>query len=249
MTRRMQAVTYIYCCLGRTINQCRQAAASMGIETPPNFTQQQQQHYQQPGPQYPQQHQQSGQQYPAPPQQHQQHQKHQQSQHLQHHEHQLHQKLPLPGPFPAAKRKTASDQSEHVPKRQAVSPAEMNATSYTRSIQPRPPPANGITSIKPAPGAVAPPTQTFPRKRGRPSRADKVAQAQAARLTSSSFPFLAPAGKPPPTGTSLASKPLRMYNYGQPVDFPPAIRSPVAQSPVAEVNTEASDVRPIPRLF
>ncbi|KAL1908794.1 hypothetical protein Sste5344_005368 [Sporothrix stenoceras] len=69
-----------------------------------------------------------------------------------------------------------------------------------------------------------------------------VAQAQAARLSSNPFPFLAPASKPPPAHPPLASKPIKMYNYGQAVDFPPRIQSPVVPSPAAPPSTEANSV-------
>ncbi|KJR80783.1 uncharacterized protein SPSK_05337 [Sporothrix schenckii 1099-18] len=240
---------------GRTINQCRQAAASMGIETPPMFTQQHhQQQLQQPGPQYSQQHrQQSEQQNSTVAQQHQQHRAPQQPQHLQNLQHQqqqqhqrrqLQQQSPFQVPAPVAKRKSSSASSENVPKRQAVSPTDINGPSRARSIQPRPPPANGASSERQTPGAIAPPTQTLRKKRGRPSRADKIAQAQAAGLTNNPFPFLAPAGKSPSINTPPAGQPATMNNYGQPVNFPPQIRSARIHSPAVEVTAEASPIPP-----
>lgn len=153
------------------MNQCRQAAVSMGIETPPHIlSQHQQQHYRQLG------------------QQHttQQPQKHQQNQPLQ---------FPLPTAF-TAKRKTSSDSSEHGPKRLAVAPTDIRSASQPRNIQPRPT-GNDFVSAIPSPTTAVPsPHRNVPKKRGRPSRADKDAQARASGLAGYSFPHLAPASKP-----------------------------------------------------
>ncbi|ERT02029.1 hypothetical protein HMPREF1624_00324 [Sporothrix schenckii ATCC 58251] len=184
----------------------------MGIETPPMFTQQHhQQQFQQPGPQYSQQHrQQSEQQNSTVAQQHQQHRAPQQPQHLQNLQHQqqqqhqrrqLQQQPPFQVPVPVAKRKSSSASSENVPKRQAVSPTDINGPSRARSIQPRPPPANGASSERQTPGAIAPPTQTL-------------------------------------------RQPATMNNYGQPVNFPPQIRSARIHSPAVEVTAEASPIPP-----
>ncbi len=153
---------------GRTVNQCRQAAAAMGIDTlPRSLPQHPQQQYRQTG-QHPM---------PQPPQQHLQTQ-------------------PLVSSGPSAKRKSPGDAAEHLSKRLAMAPAEAHSVPQPRNIQPRPA-ANGFVAANPALGVAPPqPTQNPPKKRGRPSRADKDAQARAAGSANYPFPVLAPASKP-----------------------------------------------------
>ncbi|KAI1107222.1 hypothetical protein F4804DRAFT_220705 [Jackrogersella minutella] len=80
------------------------------------------------------------------------------------------------------KRKSLSDLVEQPAKRQAMmSPSEPPVAS-TRVIQPRPPP-NGYPPAVPV--SISPPVTSTGKKRGRPSKADKEAQARAvySRLT------------------------------------------------------------------
>ncbi|KAI1641054.1 hypothetical protein F4809DRAFT_637178 [Biscogniauxia mediterranea] len=87
----------------------------------------------------------------------------------------------FPPPNLTSKRKSLSDLVEHSAKRQAIIAPVEPPLAPARVIQPRPPPPNGYSpapSIGNSPAATTTMTTTG-KKRGRPSKADKEAQAQA----------------------------------------------------------------------
>ena len=217
----------------------------MGIETPSHFiSQHQQQTYQQAGQQYPalhlQHHQHHMEHLPAHHTElyqrqllhHSQHSPHLQQQHLheqQHHQQQQQQQPPLPT-FTATKRKLSSDSTEHNPKRPPVANPEVHAASQPRNIQPRPP-SNGFASASPGPTAAAPAPYKVPRKRGRPSRADKNAQAQARGTTMHPYPYIAPAARPLP-----ANEP------GPPISLTPPSASPKARNTSPKLGEDSVSI-------
>ncbi|OTB07200.1 hypothetical protein M426DRAFT_85178 [Hypoxylon sp. CI-4A] len=104
------------------------------------------------------------------------------------------------------KRKSLSDLVDHPSKRQAMmAPIEPPATG-ARSIQPRPPPPNGFPASVPV--SISPPVALTGKKRGRPSKADKEAQAQARAIYSrmSDYTPITPAPLAP-----IAAQPQREY--------------------------------------
>ncbi|KAI1128081.1 hypothetical protein F5Y10DRAFT_182661 [Nemania abortiva] len=127
------------------------------------------------------------------------------------------------------KRKSLSDLIEHPAKRQSIAALSESTHAMARPIQPRPPPVNGgypppIASISSTPAISA-----TGKKRGRPSKADKEAQAQAraAYTRTTEYPPITPA---PPALTM--AQPTREYasspGYeiaGTSTDQPPKKRS------------------------
>ncbi|KAJ3579112.1 hypothetical protein NPX13_g1453 [Xylaria arbuscula] len=77
------------------------------------------------------------------------------------------------------KRRSAGDLIDHPAKRQAMTAPSYEPTfvPVARTLQPRPPAPNGYPLVMPI--ASTPPVPTTGKKRGRPSKADKEAQAQA----------------------------------------------------------------------
>jgi hypothetical protein len=99
-------------------------------------------------------------------------------------------KFPPPN-LTSLKRKSLSDLADHPAKRQAiVAPAEPLATS-ARVIQPRPP-TNGYSQVAPV-SVNSPGLTPSGKKRGRPSKADKEAQARASYSRSLEFAPITPA--------------------------------------------------------
>lgn len=101
-----------------------------------------------------------------------------------------------PPAIPPIKRKSLGDLNEPIPKRLAITPIEPAPMAYPRvvNIQPRPSP-NGYPAPHPVPSPTVPQTSVG-KKRGRPSKADKEAQARA-NASSAPFPhILAPAPAP-----------------------------------------------------
>ncbi|KAI1495589.1 hypothetical protein F5X99DRAFT_425929 [Biscogniauxia marginata] len=95
-------------------------------------------------------------------------------------ENMFHVKFPPPN-LSNFKRKSLSDLVDHPAKRQAVMAPVEPPLAPARVIQPRPPPPNGYSpapSIGNSPASTTTMTTTG-KKRGRPSKADKEAQAQA----------------------------------------------------------------------
>ncbi|RWA12905.1 hypothetical protein EKO27_g2195 [Xylaria grammica] len=96
-----------------------------------------------------------------------------------------------------SKRKSLGDLNEHPTKRQAITaPTFEHALAPVRALQPRPLVANGyppVTSI-----TSTPTVSTTGKKRGRPSKADKEAQARAAYSRTADFPPITPAPPAPP---------------------------------------------------
>lgn len=120
------------------------------------------------------------------------------------------------------KRKSLGDLIDQPAKRQALpAPFEPAHTPAVRLLQPRPPLANGYSHV--APNIInTPAVSTTGKKRGRPSKADKEAQAQA-RATytrSTEYPPITPAPPAPPM-----AQPRREY----------------ASSPGYEIATTSSD--------
>ena len=153
----------------------------MGIEAPPPALSQHHSQFRQYGSPLPAQQlsQQPLQQQVQPQQQH--HRQQHIPQHVQHQQHPQDSPLPLSKLPPlTAKRRPSADSGEHPNKRVAAASADiMNPVSQPRTIQPRP--TNGPLPNSPLFTAAAPPVaRNLPRKRGRPSRADKDAQARAA---------------------------------------------------------------------
>ncbi|KAI0883378.1 uncharacterized protein GGS22DRAFT_29672 [Annulohypoxylon maeteangense] len=101
------------------------------------------------------------------------------------------------------KRKSLSDLVDHPAKRQAMmAPLEPPVTA-ARVIQPRPPP-NGYPPAVPV--SISPPVTSTGKKRGRPSKADKEAQARAVYSRISEYTPITPAPLAP-----LAAQPQREY--------------------------------------
>jgi len=109
------------------------------------------------------------------------------------------------------KRKSIGDpNNEPLPKKLAMTPMEPQAMPYQR-LQPRPSP-NGFSPVNVPSPTVPPPSQ--PRKRGRPSKADKEAQARNH-----------PTGPYPPI---LAPMPLAPREPVHPPAQEPALNAPFA---------------------
>ncbi|TGJ82003.1 hypothetical protein E0Z10_g6765 [Xylaria hypoxylon] len=95
------------------------------------------------------------------------------------------------------KRKSLGDLNEQPTKRQAITaPPFEPILAPVRALQPRPPLANGYPLM--APITSTPAGSTTGKKRGRPSKADKEAQARAAYSRTTDFPPITPAPPAPP---------------------------------------------------
>ncbi|EPE10325.1 hypothetical protein F503_05420 [Ophiostoma piceae UAMH 11346] len=154
---------------------------NMGIEAPPPALSQHHSQFRQYGSQPPAQQlsQQPLQQQVQPQQQH--HRQQHMPQHRQHQQHPQESPPPLSKlPSLTAKRRPSTDSGDHPNKRLAAASADvMHPIPQPRTIQPRP--TNGPVPNSPLFTAAAPPAaRNVPKKRGRPSRADKDAQARAA---------------------------------------------------------------------
>lgn len=88
------------------------------------------------------------------------------------------------------KRKSMSDLADHPAKRQATMAPIEPPLGSARAIQPRLPP-NGYPA--PVPVTISPPVTSTGKKRGRPSKADKEAQARAVYSRMSEYPPITPA--------------------------------------------------------
>ena len=114
--------------------------------------------------------------------------------------------LPVQPPnLPNLKRKSFSDPNDQPMKRQVIrqiTPFESTAAPV-RNIQPRPP-QNGYQSATQASGS--PSTTATGKKRGRPSKADKEAQARANSSRAAEYANIVPAPLAP-----MASAPPREY--------------------------------------
>ncbi|KAI0901732.1 hypothetical protein F4806DRAFT_11165 [Annulohypoxylon nitens] len=126
------------------------------------------------------------------------------------------------------KRKSLSDLVDHpAPKRQAMMAPLEPPVASARVIQPRPPP-NGYPP--PVPVSISPPVTSTGKKRGRPSKADKEAQARAVYSRMSEYAPITPA---PPPLAPLAAQPQREY----------------ASSPGYEISSNPSDQKSKKRGF
>ncbi|KAI2615469.1 hypothetical protein GGR54DRAFT_290824 [Hypoxylon sp. NC1633] len=88
------------------------------------------------------------------------------------------------------KRKSLSDLVDHPPKRQAMMAPIEPPIASARIIQPRPPP-NGYPPAVPI--SISPPVTSTGKKRGRPSKADKEAQARAVYSRMTEYTPITPA--------------------------------------------------------
>ncbi|KAI0399940.1 hypothetical protein F4802DRAFT_528400 [Xylaria palmicola] len=114
-------------------------------------------------------------------------------------------KFQPPNPGNIIKRKSLGDLNEHPPKRQAMITTPFEPTiASVRALQPRPPLGNGYPPMV-APMASTPPVSTIGKKRGRPSKADKEAQARAAYTRPTEYPPITPA--PPAPHMALSTVP------------------------------------------
>ncbi|KAI2639905.1 hypothetical protein GGS26DRAFT_292106 [Hypomontagnella submonticulosa] len=103
------------------------------------------------------------------------------------------------------KRKSLSDLADHPAKRQAMmGPIEPSIAPPARIIQPRPPP-NGYPPAVPV--SISPPVTSTAKKRGRPSKADKEAQARTFYSRLNEFTPITPA----PPLAPIAVQPQREY--------------------------------------
>ncbi|RYP93408.1 hypothetical protein DL770_000451 [Monosporascus sp. CRB-9-2] len=102
-----------------------------------------------------------------------------------------------PPPLTSFKRKSLSDMVDHPAKRQAIMPPVEPPVAPARVIQPRPPPPNGYTSAQPIHSNSGLPVSG--KKRGRPSKADKEAQARANYSRPTEYAPITPA-PPAPAG-------------------------------------------------
>ncbi|KAI0873061.1 hypothetical protein GGS24DRAFT_408003 [Hypoxylon argillaceum] len=107
-----------------------------------------------------------------------------------------------------SKRKSLGDLIDHPAKRQAIMTPFDQTHALIRPIQPRPPPPNGYP-LPVAPISSTPAVSATGKKRGRPSKADKEAQAQAraAYSRTTEYPPITPA---PPAPLPMA-QPQREY--------------------------------------
>ncbi|KAI8634848.1 hypothetical protein F5Y19DRAFT_127515 [Xylariaceae sp. FL1651] len=119
----------------------------------------------------------------------------------------FHIKFPPPNLGGFSKRKSLGDLIDHPAKRQAITAPYEPPLAPARALQPRPPPANGYPP--PVPVSAAPAMVTMGKKRGRPSKADKEAQAQARAVYArpTEYTPITPAPPPPPA----MSQPQREY--------------------------------------
>jgi hypothetical protein len=141
--------------------------------------------------------------------------------------------LPVQPPnLPNLKRKSFSDPNEQPMKRQAVrqiTPLEPTAAP-PRSIQPRPP-QNGYPSAAQASGS--PSTTATGKKRGRPSKADKEAQARANSSRATEYANIIPAPMAPVTNA-----PQREYASSPGYEISAELKSK------RQVRTDGSDGSP-----
>ncbi|KAI0017316.1 hypothetical protein F4780DRAFT_610944 [Xylariomycetidae sp. FL0641] len=104
------------------------------------------------------------------------------------------------------KRKSLSDLTDHPPKRQAIMAPGETPIAPARVIQPRPPPPSGYQPAVPmGSGPVVTTATATGKKRGRPSKADKEAQAQARAA------YTRPTEYAPITPAPIAIQPQREY--------------------------------------
>ncbi|KAF2962907.1 hypothetical protein GQX73_g10665 [Xylaria multiplex] len=95
------------------------------------------------------------------------------------------------------KRKSLGDLNEQSAKRHAFTAPPFEPTlAPVRTLQPRPPAANGFPLVTPI--TSTPAVSTTGKKRGRPSKADKEAQARAAYSRTSDYLPITPALPAPP---------------------------------------------------
>ncbi|KAI1410144.1 hypothetical protein F5Y13DRAFT_77556 [Hypoxylon sp. FL1857] len=111
-------------------------------------------------------------------------------------------KFPPPN-LTSFKRKSLSDLVEHPAKRQAMMAPIEPPIAPARVIQPRPPP-NGYPPAVPV--SISPPVTSTGKKRGRPSKADKEAQARAVYSRLTEYTPITPAPMAP-----IAVQPQRDY--------------------------------------
>ncbi|KAI0481724.1 hypothetical protein F4859DRAFT_512859 [Xylaria cf. heliscus] len=123
-------------------------------------------------------------------------------------------KFPPPNIGPLGKRNSLSDLNDHLTKRPAITTPFEPTHALVRNIQPRPPQhANGYPPVV---SMSNPPTvSTTGKKRGRPSKADKEAQAARAAHTRPEYPHIVPAPPAPLTATSTV-QPQREYASSPP---------------------------------
>ncbi|OAA54114.1 hypothetical protein SPI_09048 [Niveomyces insectorum RCEF 264] len=180
---------------GCTLSQCIQATISLGIETQPHLLLSLQTQQQQ------------------------------QQQQQQQHAHQQPRQVHSPAQLLPGKRKTSNDLNDPVPKRLAMATAEPHSATPPRgiNIQPRLP-TNTFAPITPRSSAfTSPATRNPPKKRGRPSRADKDALARASGSMGQPAPYLA-----------LASKPAQVIEPAAPASFDSAARTSVIERDVSQ---------------
>ncbi|KAI1393917.1 uncharacterized protein F4822DRAFT_424380 [Hypoxylon trugodes] len=127
-------------------------------------------------------------------------------------------KLPEPD-FRNVKRKSMSDLVEPPTKRQAMMVPIEPPIAPARIIQPRPPPNGYPPSV---PVSISPPVTSTGKKRGRPSKADKEAQARAVYSRLNDYTPITPAPLAP-----IAIQPQREY----------------ASSPGYEISSNPNDQR------
>ncbi|ORY70082.1 uncharacterized protein BCR38DRAFT_99249 [Pseudomassariella vexata] len=139
---------------------------------------------------------------------------------------------PLPNPE-GLKRKSISDLSDQPIKRQAVV-GPIEPAIPPRIIQPRPPPPNGYLATAPA---SSPSVTSTGKKRGRPSKADKEAQARACYSRSIEYPPITPA----PQATSMALAPQRDYASSPGYEI---ASNPLEQNSKKRARPSASDYSP-----
>ncbi len=109
-------------------------------------------------------------------------------------------------PLANLKRKSLSDLADHPAKRQATMPPAEPPIAPAR-IQPRPPPLNGFMTTAPINSNSG--LTAAGKKRGRPSKADKEAQARASYSRSTEYAPITPAPPAPPAPALL--QPQREY--------------------------------------
>ncbi|KAI1268561.1 hypothetical protein F5Y18DRAFT_234765 [Xylariaceae sp. FL1019] len=107
----------------------------------------------------------------------------------------FHVKFPPPNVGEFGKRKSLNDIIEHPPKRHATMAPMEPSLAPARIIQPRPPP-RGFTPTAPTTNHL--PAPVAGKKRGRPSKADKEAQAQARAIYARTTEYTPITPAPPP---------------------------------------------------
>ncbi|KAI0445031.1 hypothetical protein F4803DRAFT_548654 [Xylaria telfairii] len=115
-------------------------------------------------------------------------------------------KFPPPNIGSLGKRNSLSDLTDHPAKRQAIATSYETPIVPVRPLQPRLP-ANGYTPVA---LASTPTVSSTGKKRGRPSKADKEAQARAAHTRNTEYAPIVPAPPAPPTASSTG-QPQREY--------------------------------------